>query len=169
MKALLMRMGAWPIVSGKKLRPLPVDEKQHTAEKTAAMDKWDDMAYKAAGELFLNLSTNQRTHVQGLDNNPVTMWVKLESVHLQKHPSACFNAWDAFFSIKKEPDEFLSSLMTRIESGIQKVQNLHPQGYTLDKLEEELVCMMMARSLPFEFDSFASSLQLLDKFEKSKL
>ena len=133
------------------------------------MEKWEDLAFKAAGERFLCVSADQRTHLRGIEDDPIAIWKKLESVHLQKRPGARFNAWNSFFGVQKKEDESLSQLMTRIESNMQEVQNLRPEGMTLAQMDEELVCMMMVRSLPSEYDSFASSFQLLDKFEKSKL
>ena len=87
------------------------------------------------------------------------MWVKLESVHLQKRPGARFNAYDALFSIKKLPDESLQALMTRVDTAMEQIQNLRPDSFTLEEMDKELVCMAMIRSLPGEYSSFASSLR----------
>ena len=68
-----------------------------------------------------------------------------------------------------DDSDSLTSLMTRIEAAMQKVKNLRPDTYTLDDLDSELVSMTMIRSLPAEYQSFASSLQLLDQISKKKL
>ena len=108
-------------------------------------------------------------HFICISDDPHGMWTKLESVHPQKRPGARFNAYDALFSIRKSPGESLTAVMTRIDAAMEQIQNLHPEKFTLDQMNKELVCMAMIRSLPPEYSSFASSLQLLDKFEKTKL
>ena len=65
--------------------------------------------------------------------------------------------------------ESLLSLMTRIEAAMQEVKNLHSNSFTLDDLDQELVVMVMVCSLPFSYNTFASSLQLLDTLDKDKL
>ncbi len=163
-----MRLGLWMLVKGLETRP-EVEGEKATPEETKAMLAWDLKAGKAAGELFLAIEPDQRTYIAGLEDDPVALWAKLQSVHLQKHPGSRFLSYDNFFSIKKKEDESLASLMTRIEEAMIQVKNLRPSSFTLDDLDNELVSMAMIRALPSEFDSFASSLQLLDKLEKSKL
>ena len=167
--ALLMTRGSPRLVLGKKLRPVAQDSKAVTEAETEAQEKWDDRALRAAGEIYLSLSDDQKTHVEACNDDPVAMWKKLESVHLQKKPGMRFNAWEEFFSIQLEENESLSSLMTRIDTAMHKVQNLRPDTFTLDDLDRELVSMTMVRSLPSSYASFASSLQLLDKFDKDTL
>jgi hypothetical protein len=81
-------------------------------------------ALRAVGELYLAISDDQKMHLKGIEDNPVKIWTKLASVHLQKVPGARFNAWESFFSIQMRPDESLSSLMTRIDAAMLKVKNL---------------------------------------------
>ncbi|KAJ8579267.1 hypothetical protein M405DRAFT_754702, partial [Rhizopogon salebrosus TDB-379] len=67
---------------------------------------------------------------------------------------ARFNAWDDFFSIRKQPDESLSTLIARIEDGTSKIKELRPCGktaYTIEDLDAELICMTMVRSLGEEY------------------
>ena len=61
------------------------------------------------------------------------------------------------------------SVTNRIDSVMRTIQNLRPQGFTLDKLDEELASMAMIRSLPDDYSSFVSSLLLMDKLEKSAI
>lgn len=131
--------------------------------------KWDDRQMKAAGELFLNVSLEQRTHFAGKEDDPVAIWQALESVHLQKRPGARFNAYDDLFSIQKKEGESLQELMTRIDQAMITVQNLRPATFTLAELDEELVCMTMVRSLPEQYKYLATTLQLADKLKKSTL
>ena len=50
-----------------------------------------------------------------------------------------------------------------------KQKNCMDAEFTLDKMDNELVCMTLLRALPDEYSSFASSLQMLDKLEKAKI
>ena len=167
--ALLMTKGWAQLVLGKQKRPTPAVAGTPKPEEQVLMDAWDEKAMKAAGELFLTLSEDQKTHVSTILDDPVAMWTKLETVHLQKKPGMRFNAWEEFFSIHLEENESLSSLMTRIDAAMQKVKNLRPDSYSLTALDDELVAMTMIRALPSSYSSFASSLQLLDKLDKDKL
>ena len=157
-RAWFMRQGLWGIVSGRTLKPVPVDEKAVTTQEAAAIESWAEKAERAAGELYLLVSPSQKVHFQGISNDPCAMWKKLESVHLQKRPGARFNAYDALFGIKKASDESLSALMARVDSQMEQIQNLCPVGFTLEDMDKELVCMTLIRALPEEYSSFASSL-----------
>ena len=65
--------------------------------------EWKDRALRAAGELYLAISDDQKTHLDAIEDDPVKIWTKLATVHLQKVPGARFNAWEAFFSIQMRP------------------------------------------------------------------
>ncbi|KAH7918089.1 hypothetical protein BV22DRAFT_1025182, partial [Leucogyrophana mollusca] len=108
-----------------------------------------------------------------VQDEPVKIWSTLASIHVQERPGTRFNAWGDFFSIRKKEDESLSSLIARIEDSMSKVQELRPKDaskpYTLADLDAELVCMTMIRSLPEEYDHFASSLMLLKSLDKQEL
>ncbi|KAH7917341.1 hypothetical protein BV22DRAFT_1026535, partial [Leucogyrophana mollusca] len=164
MKAHLRTKGLWLLVSGKEKRPASGDDKQAT---------WDAKADKAAGELYLGLSPEQRIHIDAVQDDPIAVWSTLASIHVQERPGTRFNAWDDFFSIRKQDDESLSSLIARIEDSMSKIQELRPKDpskpYTLADLDTELVSMAMIRSLPEEFDHFASSLMLLKSLDKQEL
>jgi gag-polypeptide of LTR copia-type len=97
------------------------------------------------------------------------MWTRLEEIHMAKKAGARFNAYDDLFSIRKKEEESLMSVTNRIDSAIHTIQNLRPQGFTLDKLDEELASMAMICSLPDDYLSFVSSLLLMDKLEKSTI
>ena len=147
-RAWFMRQGLWGIVSGRTLKPVPVDEKTVTTQEAAAIQSWAEKAERAAGELYLLVSPSQKVHFQGISDDPCAMWKKLESVHLQKCSGARFNAYDALFGIKKASDESLSALMARVDSQIEQIQNLRPVGFTLEDMDKELVCMTLIRALP---------------------
>ncbi|KIM58090.1 hypothetical protein SCLCIDRAFT_84327, partial [Scleroderma citrinum Foug A] len=167
MKAFLHTkgLGLWTIVSGAEKRP---DD-----SKADLQAKWDLRADKAAGQLYLSLSAEQRTHIDAVQDDPAQIWSTLESIHLQQRPGAHFNAWDDFFSIRKKQDESLTSLIARIEDSMSKIQQLHPKDastpYTMKDLDNELICMAMVRSLGKEYSHFASSLLLFQSLEKDRL
>jgi hypothetical protein len=115
MKAYLRVKGLWLLVNGSETRP---------ASDTDAQAKWDVKADKAAGELYLACCVEQRMHIDAVQDDPVKIWTTLASIHLQQRPGARFNAWDDFFSIRKQPDESLSTLIARIEDGIQRTVSL---------------------------------------------
>lgn len=77
---------------GKEQRPVAKDPKVPTVAEGAAIEKWEEKEMKAAGEIYLSLSYDQKTHVQECSDDPVKMWTKLESVHLQKQPGMRFAA-----------------------------------------------------------------------------
>jgi hypothetical protein len=99
----------------------------------------------------------------------VAWWAALAAVHLQKRPGACFNTYDDLFSIRKQEEETLQSLMNRVDTAINRIQDLRPKDFTLSNLDDELASMTLIRALPDEFSAFASSLLLLDKLEKSTI
>ena len=146
-----------------------MDAKATTAAETVLIDAWDENAEKAAGELYLLVSEEQKVHFAGITDDPCKMWAQLERVHLQRRPGARFNAYDMLFSIRKLPDESLQALMARVDKAMQEIKELRDTEFTLDKMDNELVCMTLLRALPDEYSSFASSLQMLDKLEKAKI
>jgi hypothetical protein len=105
-----------------------------------------------------------------MESDPVAMWTKLESHHRKQRPAARFMAYDQLFSIRKREEESLSSLMVRVDDAMRTIQNLRSSGFTLENLEEELLCMAMIRALPIpEYQPFISSLNILSEFNKAKL
>src|SRR3979490_2424743 len=120
----------------------------------------------AAGDIFLGVQLDQRVHLDGIAEDPVKMWTKLESVHLQKRPATRFNAYDNLFALRMLPDESLQSLMNRVDQSIISIQNLRPSTFTLAQMDKELTCMTMICALPQEYSSFVSATLLLTDLEK---
>ena len=119
MKAFLHTKRLWTIVSGAEKRP---DDSEADLQA-----KWDVRADKAAGQLYLSLSAEQRTHLDAVQDDPAQIWSTLESIHLQQRPAAQFNAWDDFFSIRKKQDKSLTSLIARIEDSMSKSSSSAPR------------------------------------------
>ena len=86
-----MKKGYYRLVTGKETRPEAAGATP-TAAEVALIDAWEDKALRAAGEIYLAVDQEQKTHLAGIEDDPVAMWSKLESVHLQKRPGARFNA-----------------------------------------------------------------------------
>ena len=162
MQAWLQSQGVWRIVSGSKTKPDP--------SEAEALEEWLDKADKASGHLYLMVEPDQRIHFKGITSDPVKMWKALQDVHLQKKPGNRFNAYDDLFSIRKKEDETLQNLMNRVNDAMERIKDLRPaSGFDLDKLDEELASMALIRALPQEYNTFASSLLLLDKLDKDSI
>ena len=147
-----MRQELWAIVSGKSRRRIAGNS---NAAETALIAAWDADADKAAGELYLLVSEEQKVHFAGITDDPCKMWAQLGCVHLQRRPRARFNAYDALFSILKLPDESLQALMARVDKAMQEIKELRDAESTLDKMDNELVCMTLLHAPPDKYSSFA--------------
>src|SRR6201746_1997485 len=114
MKAYLRVKGLWLLVNGSETRP---------TSDTDAQVKWDVKADKAAGELYLACSVEQRMHIDTVQDDPVKIWTTLASIHLQQRPGARFNAWDDVFSNRKQPDESLSTSLPGLKMACPRSRN----------------------------------------------
>lgn len=115
--AIPMTRGESRLVLGKKEKP--------NAKETEALQKWEEKALKAAGEIYLSISDEPKVHVQEYSDDPGKMWSKIKSVHLQKKPGMRFNAWKEFFCIHMEENESLCSFINRINAAMPEPQGLH--------------------------------------------
>ena len=131
--------------------------------------KWLKRAQKAAGELYLAVEQDQKSHFHGILSDPIRIWTTLRDVHMSKKPGARFNAYDDLFSIRKQPNESLQSLCARIDLSMQNIQGLRPDTFTLKDLDDELHSMTLIRSLPDEYRSLSHSLMLLDDLNKTTI
>ena len=59
--------------------------------------------------------------------------------------------------------------MARADKAMQDIRALCPPNFTLDMLDKELQCMTLIRALPADYNTFASSLLLLDALDLDKL
>ncbi len=168
MQAYLRSRAFWRIVSGDSKAP----KLSSTPPLRLRRPHWTPGSLKsdkAAGYIFLAVEDNQKVHFASISDDPVKMWAALAAVHLQKRPGACFNAYDDLFSIRKQEDESLQSLMNRVDTAIHRIQDLRPKDFTLSNLDDELASMTLIRSLTKEYSAFASSLLLMDKLEKATI
>ena len=152
MKAWLMKLGYWRLVSGIETKP----------EDAKLVDPWEQKAERAAGEIYLAVEPDQRVHIQNNLEDPKAMWSNLEKAHVSKKAGARFNAYSDLLTITKKDDESLNDLGTRVANAMQVVKNMRPADFTLEKLDEDLMCMALVRALPTEYNSLATSLLLVD-------
>ena len=94
-----MKMGLWRLVSRKEKKP--------SVDKDGSLQKWEIKAERAAAEIYLMVENDQRVHFR---EDPIQMWNKLESAHMQQKPGACFNVYNKLFTICKRDDESLLDL-----------------------------------------------------------
>ena len=167
MQAWLRANGVWRIVSGQSKCPTLPDSP--TEAQQTAFDAWTTKSDKAAGYIYLYVEDNQKIHFTGISDDPVKMWAALVAIHLQKRPGARFNAYDDLFSIRKQEDKTLQTLMNRVDTAIHRIQDLRPTKFDLSTLDDELASMALIRALPDEFSNFASSLLLMDKLDKAAI
>jgi transposase InsO family protein len=161
MQAWLMSKELWMLVNNDEPSPDDTDRDSKL--------KWQKRAQKAAGELFLSVEQDQKSHFHGILSDPIRIWTTLRDVHMSKKPGARFNAYDTLFSIRKQPNESLQSLCARIDASMQTIQDLRPATFTLKEIDDELHSMALIRSLPDEYKSLSQSLMLLDDLNKTKI
>ena len=158
MEAYLGTKELWEFVDGTTPRPSPADPAAPTATELKDAAEWRRKTTKASGELWLAIEDNQKVHVKEVKGDPVTMWRKLEAVHVQKKPGTHFNAYEVLFSIRKEEGETLPALTARADKAMQDIKSLCPTGFTLADLDKELESMTLICALPADYSNFASSL-----------
>ena len=122
---------------------------------------------RAAEEIYLLVESDQKAYFRGHEEDHIMMWSLLEAAYLSKKPGVRFNAYDDLFSIRKQDEESLVDLGTRIKKAMQVIQSLHPADFKIEMLDEKLQCMVLIHALPDEYCHLAVSLLLLDKLDKS--
>jgi len=167
MKSFLHLSGVWRNVSGDSKHPEP--SSPPASDHPAKLEAWLEKHEKVAGIIYAMVEHDQKVHFSGIDDDPVKMWAKLAEVHMQKKPGTRFNAYDDLFSIRKQEDESLQTLINRVDQALRTIKDLRPADFTLDKLDAELASMALIRALPEEYNTFVSSLLLQDKLEKDAI
>ncbi|KAF8226531.1 hypothetical protein L208DRAFT_1301448, partial [Tricholoma matsutake] len=108
-------------------------------------------------------------HLGGVFDDPKKMWELLERGNQSKKPGTCFNTYDDLFSVRKQESEGLEGLIARVSEKVHAIKDLHPSGFTLNDLDNELHSMALIRALPNEYSSFVSSLMLIDNLDRSTI
>ncbi len=99
MEAYLATKELWEYVDGSMPKPVAADPAKPTADEKKELGDWKRKAAKASGEIWLAVEDDQKVYIKEVKGDPCAMWIKLESVHVQKKPGACFNAYDVLFNI----------------------------------------------------------------------
>ncbi|THH26789.1 hypothetical protein EUX98_g7389 [Antrodiella citrinella] len=148
--ALLRAKGLWRIVNGTAASP-----KADDVDKVAAYQEKQD---KAAGLLALSLSSAQRIHIQGIEDDPAKIWKKLEDVHMEKIAGSRFNAYDELFSVRLSDSEAPTTLIPKVDEIIKRIQGLRPSDFSVEKLDKELATMTLLKALPDSYNHLVSTL-----------
>ena len=90
---------------------------------------------------------------------PFIFYITYVILHKQL-PTVHFSAYNDLFNIRKDPDESLTSLMSRVDKVCAKVQSLRPGDYTLAMLDDELAALTLLRALPESDSVWTSSLMM---------
>ena len=167
MEAYLHSQNAWMPISMPYLAPELSDKP--TSEEKKKYREWQKKANAASCLIYLMVEDDQRIYLNELKDQPDKMWEALKQIHMQQCPSTRFNAYDDLFSIRKKEEENLQTLINRVETGMKRIQDLHPKDFDIAKLDNELASMALIRALPEEFSAFVSTLLLKDDLDKAKI
>ena len=80
MQAWLMSKELWMLVDN--------EEPCLPSTDTDSRVKWSKHAQKAAGEIYLAVEQDQKSHFHGILNDPICIWTTLCDVHMSKKPGA---------------------------------------------------------------------------------
>ena len=130
-----------------------------------AYQKWLEWVDKGAGEIYLAIEDDQKHHLGGVFDDLKKMWELLESGNQSKKPGTWFNTYDDLFSIRKLENEGLKGLIAWVAEKVWAIKDVHPQGFMLDDLDNELHLMALISALPEEYSAFVSSLMLIDNLD----
>ncbi|KAF6750843.1 hypothetical protein DFP72DRAFT_1071997 [Ephemerocybe angulata] len=153
LEAWLKAHGLWCIVSGSSMRPVfrEVDSSPQVTGATAPaqsaqsaipsaaqqelcdafeakcaqlQEAWDAKSDKAAGWIWLTLEQDQKTLVDGCRDDPKAMWTTLEGTYRQNRAGSRFNVYDDLFSIQKQEEKTLQTLINRVDEAMKLFQTL---------------------------------------------
>ena len=74
-----MKLGLWMLIKRVELKPEEVNSNALTAAEAAAILAQEIKAKKAASELYLAVEGDQRIYLSRVEDDPVAIWIKLES------------------------------------------------------------------------------------------
>ena len=139
-QAQLQRNGTWRVVSGRYPRPSP-------PAAASSDDQWHGMNENAAGIIYSQVEPSIQSLIRDFLDDSVGMWKKLKDTYSQDNAASHFLILDEFLSISKQPEESLTSLVSRVEENMQKLRSARSSKLSLKQFEEELACMALIRSL----------------------
>ncbi|THH12406.1 hypothetical protein EW146_g7732 [Bondarzewia mesenterica] len=80
--------------------------------------EWQSNRQKAAGLIIFSMDDSCRGILDSLEDDPITIWAKLESTVHEKRAGSPFNVLEDRFSIRKK-DESLQSLIHKIDEAMR--------------------------------------------------
>jgi hypothetical protein len=143
-----------------------VTGKEKSPDDATLLSSWLARSNRAAGIIWRSLGPTQRTHVN-FDDDPDVMWSKIDQAHNKQLPAVRFSAYNDLFNVRKDPEESLTSLMSRVDKVCAKVQSLRPKDYTLAMMDDELAALTLLRALPESDLVWTSSLMMNDSVKYS--
>jgi gag-polypeptide of LTR copia-type/GAG-pre-integrase domain/Integrase core domain len=158
--AMARKKKFYKIMVGKEVKPVELGDKR---------EDWEDRASEGAGTLYLAVEDDQKVNLKGLEDDVKLMWDKLEGLHIQKRPATRFNAYSALFNIRKESENSLPSLITKVDSAMQDIKSLASPDLSIDSLYQDLASMALIRSLPADYSSFVSTVVLMPDFSYDRV
>jgi hypothetical protein len=145
MAARLRKRACWRHVKGELKEPTGTD-----AAALATINDWRKQMDIAAGEIWSCIDESQQIHVEGKEDDPVEMWKALEGAHVQKKAITRFSAYTNLLRATLKSGESLQSLIEQTSKNMSIAKLSRPDGYTIDKLDEDLQIMALLDALPSE-------------------
>jgi len=146
-RAIMLGEGYLKLLDGTELSPSGGD----------ALVAYQTRCNKAAAILLRSLSASVY-HLVDERDAPSDMYHKLVQAHNQQLSANRFHAMNKLFSLHKDADESLKSVITRIEQTMALLKSLRPSDYSLATLDDELMTLALLRSLPESSQVWSSSL-----------
>ncbi len=143
MEAYLKSQRVWRITAGTSTRPTGTD-----AAAIALQNAWDDKCDQASGYLFLGLEDSMKVHVRDHTDDPVVMWVVLNTVGVIKVSSSMFNLYQELFNYTGDESKPLTAISSDVTAIFAKIKDLRAASYTLEMMDKELAALVMIRALP---------------------
>jgi hypothetical protein len=153
MAAKLRAAGLFRIVSKSWLKPSsPAAGSDATliAATQALQDEWERAFEKAAGIIYLQISSELCPLISGKTENSIEMWEALQAHFHAQRAGSRFNALDDLLSIQHAPEQPLSSVTAAATKAMNAFRAVKPASYTLDNLLDELLVMAQIRVLDRE-------------------
>lgn len=152
MRVILIKNDAWDFVSGSCMKP---DIVAGNAESVKAAKQWADNDLKAQSDIILAISPSEIKQVKACETSR-EIWAKLQSVYQSKGPirkvallnQLIFHKLRDSDDAKVNTQEFLNTVDKLGEMDIQ--------------INNDLLTVMMLRSLPENFENFRCAISSRD-------
>ena len=108
--------------------------------------------------IALSLSPSQSIYIEGIEDDPVKIWKKLEEKHVEKIAGSRFVVYDELFSVALEDPASPTTLIPKVEDILRRIKGLRPDTFTVDQLDKELATMAILKALPECYNALVSTL-----------